>query len=131
MPLIQSKSAAVRRSDISENMRALTIYQQENLVKGVDWWKDGVTIYWTAEAAVAFNSARGNDLPEPEEQPDAVIYELKAVKLARNSFFVACQSPHEEGCCVHVKLLKKGSGQKFLRKTIKVQQTGDTYQQIR
>lgn len=128
----ETTKTGVRRSDISENMRALTLYQQANLAKGVDWWKDGVTIYWTPEAAAAFNSDRGNDLPEPEPvAEDSTVYELKAVKLAPNSFFVACASPHEDGCCVHVKLVKKGSGQRYLKKLIRVEQTGDTYRQIR
>lgn len=128
----ESTKTGVRRGDISENMRALTIFQQSELVKGLDWWKDGVTIYWTPEAAAKFNTGRGNDLPEPEPvADDSTVHELKAVKLARNLFFVACASPHEPGCCVHVRLLKKGSGKRYLGKLIRVEQTGDTYRQTR
>ena len=122
----------VRRGDISENMRALTLYQQEKLEKGVDWWKDGVSIYWTPEAAAAFNSQRGNDLPEPEPIAEgASVHFLKVVKLARNNHFVACASPHEQGVCVNVRLSKRNSGKQYLGKTIKVEQSGDTYRQTR
>lgn len=122
----------IRRSDISEDAQALREFQQGELTKGADWWKDGVVIYWSTDAAARFRALRGDVPAQPEPIAEgSTVYELKAVKLARNSFFVACASPHEEGCCVHVKLLKKGSGGKYLRKTIKVQQTGDTYQQIR
>ena len=128
----ETTKTGVRRAQISENQPALKAFQNERLTKGVDWWKDGVVIYWTPEAVAAFNTAQGNDLPAPEPVAEGVIvHELKAVKLARNSFFVACHSPHEEGCCVHVKLAKRGSGKRYLGKIIRVEQTGDTYRQIR
>ena len=122
----------IRRGDISEDSPALREFQQSELTKDADWWKEGVVIYWTNEAAARFRATREEPIPAPEPPAEgSTIHTLKAVKLARNSFFVACGSPHEEGCCIHVKLAKKGSGKKFLGKLIKVEQTGDTYRQIR
>ena len=128
----ETTKTGVRRSDISENQPALKAFQSERLTKGEDWWKDGVVIYWTREAQVAFDATRGVEAPAPEPLAEgATVHELKAIKLARNTNFVACRSPHEEGCCVHVRLAKNRSGQRFLGKLIRVEQTGDTYRQIR
>lgn len=122
----------IRRSDISEDAPALRDFQQSELTKGDDWWKDGVVIYWSEAAAARFRALRGDVPAAPQPIAEgATIHALKAVKLARNSFFVACASPHEEGCCVHVRLAKKGSGGKYLGKIIKVEQTGEIYRQIR
>lgn len=132
MPLIQSKSAAIRRSDISEDFRSLKAFQELELEKGKDWWKDGVVIYWSAESAQRFRASRGETLPEPEPVAEgATVHELKVVKLARNNLFVCCASPHEEGCCVNVRLTKRGSGKRYLGKLIRVEQSGESYRQIR
>lgn len=128
----ETTQAGIRRKDISEDQPTLKAFQDEQLVKGVDWWKEGVVIFWTTEATERFRAMRGETLPEPEPIAEgATVHELKVVKLARNNLFVCCASPHEEGCCVNVRLTKRGSGKRYLGKLIRVEQTGESYRQIR
>lgn len=67
----------------------------------------------------------------PESPPETETFTLIARKTAKNSYFVMADSPDEEGCCVPVKLLKKGSGPKWIKKAIKVERVNGNYFQVR
>lgn len=123
-----TKLAGVKRKLIAEDTAALREFQK-TLTEGVDWWKDGVSTYWTPEAAARFHATPADEEIDPEPQPVAM--SLRVTKLAKNSYFVMCASPDEEGCSVPVRLLKKGSGPKLIKKTISVIRRDGQFQQIR
>lgn len=56
---------------------------------------------------------------------------LKGTKTTKNAMFVMATSPDEAGCSVPVRLLKKGSAAKFIKKDIKVERRDDQFFQIR
>ena len=124
----ETKLQGVKRKDVAEDTAALREFQK-TLVEGVDWWKEGVSTYWTHEAAARFHLAPADQ--EPVTEPAAKILALKVTKPAKNSYFVMCASPDEEGCSVPVRLLKKGSGAKLIKKTINAIRRDGQFQQIR
>lgn len=123
-----TKLAGVKRKLIAEDTAALREFQK-TLTEGVDWWKDGVSTYWTPEAAARFHATPEVEETDPEPQPVAM--SLRVTKQAKNSYFVMCASPDEDGCSVPVRLLKKGSGPKLIKKTISVIRRDGQFQQIR
>jgi len=52
---MQTKLQGVRRKDVAEDTAALREFQK-TLTEGVDWWKEGVSTYWTPEAAARFHA---------------------------------------------------------------------------
>jgi len=56
---------------------------------------------------------------------------LKGTKTTKNAMFVMATSPDEEGCSVPVRLLKKGTGAKLIKKEIKVERRDGQFFQIR
>jgi hypothetical protein len=51
---MQTKLQGVKRKDVAEDTAALREFQK-TLTEGVDWWKEGVSTYWTHEAAAKFH----------------------------------------------------------------------------
>ena len=123
-----TKPAGVKRKLIAEDAAALREFQK-TLTEGVDWWKEGVSTYWTAEAAARFHQTPAVEGVAPE--PASEILTLRVTKPAKNSYFVMCASPDEEGCSIPVRLLKKGSGPKLIKKTISAIRRDGQFQQIR
>lgn len=118
-----TRLAGVKRKLIAEDTAALREFQK-TLVKGVDWWKEGVSTYWTPEAAARFHQT-------PAAEPAAEVLTLRVTKRAKNNYFVMCASPDEAGCSIPVRLLKKGSGPKLIKKTINAIRRDGQFQQIR
>ena len=104
---------------------ALKQWREENLVKGEDWWKEGVPIFWTPEAAErAIQHFTGGKQEEPEpKQSASVILEsselltLNVIQLARNPRFVYANL---NGKKVPVRCEKKRQ-RKLLKKPIQVE----------
>ena len=146
----ETKLQGVKRKDVAEDTAALREFQK-TLVEGVDWWKEGVSTYWTQEAATRFHltpvelpierevilcgsrSGKSQTAEGDRIAPELAseIYTLRVTKPAKNSYFVMCASPDEEGCSVPVRLLKKGSGAKLIKKTINAIRRDGQFQQIR
>jgi hypothetical protein len=128
----ETRLSGVKRKLIAEDAAALREFQK-TLVEGVDWWKEGVSTYWTTEAAARFHSTPAVDEidPEPASEPASEILTLRVTKPAKNSYFVMCASPDEPGCSVPVRLLKKGAGAKLIKKTINAIRRDGQFQQIR
>jgi len=61
----------------------------------------------------------------------AEILTLKGTKTTKNAMFVMATSPDEAGCSIAVRLLKKGTGAKFIKKDIKVERRDGQFFQIR
>jgi hypothetical protein len=128
----ETRLAGVKRKLIAEDTAALREFQK-TLTEGVDWWKEGVSTFWTPEAAARFHqtpAVEGIDI-NPEAEPAAEILTLRVTKQAKNSYFVMCASPDEAGCSVPVRLLKKGSGLRLMKKTINAICRNGQFQQIR
>jgi len=123
-----TKLEGVKRKLVAEDAAALREFQK-TLVEGVDWWKEGVSTYWTHEAAAKFHQTPAID--EIIAEPVAEIMMLRVTKPAKNSYFVMCASHDEAGCSVPVRLLKKGSGMKLIKKTISVIRRDGQFQQVR
>lgn len=120
-----TKLAGVKRMLIAEDTAALREFQK-TLVKGVDWWKEGVSTYWTPEAAARFHSTPAEEAPEPQ----GTVSELKVIALPKNSFFVLCPSPENNGEKVAVRLLRNKSGPKLMGKTIRAEFRDGQFHQV-
>lgn len=83
---------AIKQAEIAEELglrpSAVKGWRDKNLVRGEDWYKDGVTVYWTQEAAAAFRAA-ANVRPaiEPPEPPAVAVETLtmRIIGVARNA----------------------------------------------
>jgi len=74
---------------------------------------------------------KGKPVEDEPEEVNAETLTLKGTKTTKNSFFVMATSPDEDGCSVPVRLLKKGSGAKLIKKDIKVERRDGQFFQIR
>jgi hypothetical protein len=120
-----TKLQGVKRKLVAEDTAALREFQK-TLVEGVDWWKEGVSTYWTPEAAARFHSTPAEEVPEPQ----GTVSELKVIALPRNSFFVLCPSPEGDGEKVAVRLLRNKTGPKLMGKTIRVEFRDGQFHQL-
>ncbi len=120
---MQTKIEGVKRKDVAEDTAALREFQK-TLVEGVDWWKEGVSTYWTHEAAARFH------LSEPAEETGEKIFTLRALKPARNKRFILCESPDEEGMTVPVLLLPKTRAEKLKGKKINAVRRDGQFHQV-
>jgi len=128
----ETRLSGVKRKLVAEDTAALREFQK-TLTEGVDWWKEGVSTLWTPEAAARFHQTPAVDEidPEPAAEPAAEALTLRVTKQAKNNYFVMCASPDEPGCSIPVRLLKKGSGPKLIKKTINAIRRDGQFQQIR
>jgi hypothetical protein len=128
----ETRLFSVKRKLVAEDTAALREFQK-TLVEGIDWWKEGVSTFWTPEAAAKFHQTPAVDEIDtaPAAEPRPEIFTLQVTKQANNSYFVMCASPDEAGCSVPVRLLKKGSGAKLIKKTINAIRRDGKFQQIR
>ena len=128
----ETKLSGVKRKLVAEDTAALREFQK-TLVEGIDWWKEGVSTFWTPEAAARFHQTPAVDEIDaaPAAEPRPEILALRVTKQANNFYFVMCASPDEAGCSVPVRLLKKGSGAKLIKKTINAIRREGQFQQIR
>lgn len=84
-----------------------------------DWWNGGPTnrkIFWTHKAADQLREMAGTP-PEPEET-----FRAQVVRQSRNAFFA---DVGVDGICKPVRLIKRGSAPKLMKKTITVRRDGD------
>ena len=71
--------------------KAKQLREKHGLVRDIDWFKDGATIYWTSEAAAKAGFAHEQTEPVIEPVPPSAEVEFIAVRglnLARNENFV-------------------------------------------
>lgn len=74
---------------------------------------------------------KANILDKQGGEPAAESLTLKGTKTTKNAMFVMATSPDEAGCSIPVRLLKKGTGAKFIKKDIKVERRDGQFFQIR
>ena len=136
-----TKLHGVKRKLVAEDTAALREFQK-TLVEGVDWWKEGVSTYWTTEAAARFHQTPADpiraeivgdvtvSLDVAHAESTGKVSELKVIALPRNSFFVLCPSPEGDGEKVAVRLLRNKTGPKLMGKTIRVQFRDGQFHQL-
>jgi len=121
---MQTKLQGVKRKDVAEDTAALREFQK-TLTEGVDWWKEGVSTYWTHEAAAKFH------LTPPVEDSGERVLTLRALKPARNNRFILCESPDEAGMTVPVLILPRTRSEKLKGKKINVVRRDGQFHQVR
>lgn len=78
-----------------------------------------------------YTAWRKANIIDKQEDAPAEVLTLKGTKTTKNAMFVMATSPDETGCSIPVRLLKKGTGAKFIKKDIKVERRDGQFFQIR